>query len=83
MRGTLCYFDLFLRSKGWGSDKVRVLQKGFHVAVSGCPPPALLQPLDVGQHEGPQAHKASQSHFPATLREPQVRARCGSWASHP
>ncbi len=27
--------------EGWGSDKVCVLQKVFHVAVSGCPPPAL------------------------------------------
>lgn len=25
--------------EGWGSDKVCVPQRGFYVAVSGCPPP--------------------------------------------
>lgn len=43
-----------LGMEGWGSNKVCVFQRGFHVGVSGCPPSplSLLLPWDMGRREG-------------------------------
>lgn len=52
-RGTLCYFDLFLRWKDGPLTRSAFFRGAFMSAAGGCPPPALLQPGDLGAARGP------------------------------